>query len=87
MLRQGVSEQLQYTSLTMQYTTATDTLRRPLLLSREEASKSLGIGRTRYQQLIAEGKIGEVKIGRRRLVSAAELERFIAASCSITEHR
>lgn len=61
-------------------TMAPEIPQRPLLLSREEAWKSLGIGRTRYGQLIAEGQIREVRIGRRRLVSVAELERFVATS-------
>lgn len=65
----------------------TGTLQRPLLLAREQAWRSLGIGRTRYQQLVAEGMIHEVAIGRRRLVSVAELERFIAAGGAPEEEK
>ena len=41
-----------------------------------EAGAVLGIGRSSMYQLISEGKIATVSIGRRRLVLRAELERF-----------
>jgi excisionase family DNA binding protein len=49
----------------------------PLLLTVEEAATSLRIGRTRTYQLVMAGRIQSVKLGRRRLVVRAGLERFV----------
>lgn len=38
----------------------------------------LGIGRTKWFELIASGELRSVKIGRRRLVSEAALAEFVA---------
>lgn len=40
----------------------------PVLISIEKAAEALSIGRTKTYQLIDEGKLGTVTIGRRRLV-------------------
>ncbi len=50
-----------------------------LLLRRAEAQRLLGIGPSKYKQIVADGGIREVAIGQRgRRVSYAELERFVA---------
>ena len=43
------------------------------------AAARLGIGRTSLYQLLAAGELGSVRIGRRRLIPAREIDRFIAA--------
>ena len=55
----------------------------PILLSRTEAARLLGIGRTTLDRLVAEGAITTVRIGRRALVHRAEVERFAAALMSV----
>jgi excisionase family DNA binding protein len=50
------------------------------LLSVEEASELLGIGRTACYELIARGKLRSVKVGRRRLVAASDLAAYIEAT-------
>jgi len=47
-----------------------------VLFSVEEAAVSLSMGRTTVFNLIKEGQIHAVKIGKRRLVAATELEAF-----------
>lgn len=42
-----------------------------------DAAEVLGIGRSKLYELIAEGKIRTVKIGRRTLVAQDELERYV----------
>jgi excisionase family DNA binding protein len=44
-----------------------DTLK-PMLCSISDAAAALGLGRSKTYQLIAEGKLATVTIGRRRLV-------------------
>ncbi len=48
-----------------------------LLVPVREAAELLGIGRTRTWQLIYEGRLRAVRIGRRTLMPRAEPERFI----------
>jgi excisionase family DNA binding protein len=48
-----------------------------LLISIEEAASILGIGRTLTFELIMQGKVSSVKIGRRRLVVRQELDEFV----------
>ena len=49
----------------------------PLLLNVEEAARLLGVGRTMLFALIDQGRIQTVRLGRRRLVVRAGLERFV----------
>lgn len=51
--------------------------RESLLLTVEEAAKSLRIGRTSAYELVMRGTIQSVKIGRRRLAVRAGLEAFV----------
>jgi excisionase family DNA binding protein len=51
----------------------------PRLLAVKQAIFELGLGRTAIYELIKEGKLKSVTIGRRRLVPAEAIEEFIAA--------
>lgn len=46
---------------------------KPILCSQAEAGKVLAIGKTKLGELIAEGALETVRIGRRRLVKIASL--------------
>lgn len=48
------------------------------LYSIDEAAALLSIGHTLASELIADGKLKSVKVGRRRLVPGPALERYIA---------
>lgn len=56
---------------------ATDCVMKPLALSVLEAARSLGIGRTTMYELLNDGAISSVKIGRRTLVPITELEKLL----------
>ena len=49
-----------------------------LSLSVEDAAKALGLGRTFVFQLIKEGRLKAVKIGRRTLIPVTECEAFLS---------
>lgn len=49
------------------------------LYSIDEAAALLSVGHTLASELIADGKLRSVKIGRRRLVPGPALEKYIAA--------
>ncbi len=48
-----------------------------LLLKVEDAARLLGVGRTTLFEFIGQGRIQTVRLGRRRLVVRAGLERFV----------
>ncbi len=50
----------------------------PLLLSPEEASRVLGISRSKLYQLMAKGEIPSITVGRSRRVPTAELRGWLA---------
>jgi excisionase family DNA binding protein len=50
----------------------------PRLLSIKQTIYELGISRTSMYELIADGKLKTVKIGRRRFVTVEAIEEFIA---------
>ena len=50
-----------------------------LLVTTKDAWQSLGIGRTRFFEILRAGDIQAVRLGRRTLVPVTELERFAAA--------
>jgi excisionase family DNA binding protein len=54
----------------------------PLLVSVREAAKRLGLGRDTAYQLVREGRIRSVAVGRRQLVPVAELARFVERESS-----
>lgn len=49
----------------------------PLLHPIPRAAKLLGIGRTSVYELLDEGKLASVHIGRRRLIPDASIKRFL----------
>jgi excisionase family DNA binding protein len=50
----------------------------PRLLSIRQAAREFGVCRTVIYELLRDGKIKSVKIGRRRLISRDAIEAFIA---------
>lgn len=48
----------------------------PLMFQVSEACKRLGIGRTLLYELLRDGQLIGVRIGRRTVIPAAELDRF-----------
>ncbi len=50
----------------------------PICITPEEAANVLGIGRTFVYELIANGRLESIKLGRRRLIPMEALERLIA---------
>ena len=48
------------------------------LFSVSEGASYLGLGRSKFLQLVYEHRIGSCVIGRRRLIFKAELDRFVA---------
>ena len=48
-----------------------------LLVSVEQAAKILGIGRTRFFDLVMSHAVASVKIGRRRLIVRSSLAEFV----------
>ena len=51
-------------------------LDRPVWISVEDACFAAGFGRTRLYELIADNTLESVKVGRKRLISFATLERL-----------
>ena len=45
--------------------------------SLDEGAERIGVGKTTFEALVADGAIKTFKVGRRRLVSRAALERFV----------
>ncbi len=56
-----------------------DTAPTKLLLTVEEAAQHLGVGRTLMYQLISNGTVESVRIGRLRRVRPTDLARYAAA--------
>lgn len=50
---------------------------RPLLLRPEQAGSMLGIGRSKVYELLANGRLPSLHIGKRRLIERRELEVFV----------
>jgi excisionase family DNA binding protein len=50
----------------------------PLAVSPRTAARYLDVGHDAIYQLIGQGRIRSVKLGRRRLIPVSELERFLA---------
>lgn len=46
----------------------------------DDAALRLGLGRTTTYRLIREGSLRSIKVGRRRLVPAEEIRRFLASA-------
>jgi excisionase family DNA binding protein len=54
----------------------------PLAVSPRRAAEYLGVGHDAIYQLLHQGRLRSVKLGRRRLIPVSELERFLAAEIS-----
>jgi excisionase family DNA binding protein len=50
----------------------------PLAVSPRRAAQYLGVGHDAIYQLLNQGRLRSVKLGRRRLIPLSELERFLA---------
>lgn len=50
----------------------------PLASTVDDASKRLGIGRSKLYQLIREGQLRSFKIGVRTMIAESELQRFVS---------
>ena len=50
-----------------------------LLLRPEEGAEAIGVSRARFYELMAQGQIRSIKIGRSRRVPVSELNAWIAA--------
>ncbi|MDE2446492.1 MAG: excisionase family DNA-binding protein [Alphaproteobacteria bacterium] len=48
----------------------------PLLVPVNDGAKIIGAGRSKFYELVAEGKIPLIKLGRKSLVSVAALKEF-----------
>ncbi len=62
-----------------------ETLLPDTLVTVSRAAEALGISRTLAFQLVAEGKLRSIKIGRARRVPASEITRFIEAALAEQE--
>lgn len=51
----------------------------PLLVPVNDGAKIIGLGRSKFYELVSEGRIPLVKLGRRSLVSVAALKEFAAS--------
>ncbi|MEM8697024.1 MAG: helix-turn-helix domain-containing protein [Pseudomonadota bacterium] len=49
----------------------------PVTISVSGAAKALGLGRTSIYELINEGRLETIKIGRRRLIKTASIRRLV----------
>lgn len=52
----------------------------PISASINDAARAIGIGRTKLYQLIGEGKLDIIKIGRRTLVTTASIKALVTSS-------
>lgn len=52
----------------------------PITVSVDQAAKMLNLGRNRVYDLIQENKVESFTYGRRRLITVASINQFIAAS-------
>jgi excisionase family DNA binding protein len=58
-----------------------------LLLSVGQAANLLGIGRVKFYELIADGALQPVRIGRRTLIARADLVDYVEAQRRATQDR
>lgn len=52
---------------------------KPLTVKVETAMRMLGLGRTKFYELVGEGEIETIKVGKSRLVIFDSLQRFVAS--------
>lgn len=51
---------------------------KPLMYSRQGAAGMLGFSLSKVEDLIASGQLRSVKVGKRRMITTAHLEAFVA---------
>ena len=56
----------------------------PVTLSIADACKALGIQRTKINQLLSEGRLDSMLIGRKRLITTASIKRLVE---NATQHK
>ncbi len=49
----------------------------PVLLSVDQAAKAVGLGKSKFYELLLSGQLKSMKIGRRRLISQLALNEFV----------
>ena len=54
----------------------------PVLCSLEDAGKALNLGRTKIYEMLADGTLESVRIGRRRLVRVASVHALAGAKAA-----
>ena len=52
----------------------------PLLVSVTEGARVIGVGKSKFYELVGKKKIKVVKLGRRTLVSVAVLQEFVTSA-------
>ncbi len=52
-------------------------LSRPIAVSPSEAARMMGLGRTKFYELLAANEITSIKIGTRRLIRISAIEAFL----------
>lgn len=52
-----------------------------LAVAPAEAARLIGIGKTRFYELLAANEIKSIKLGARRLVRVADIEAWLARQC------
>ena len=60
---------------------------RPLAVGIDEACQLLSIGKTKFYQLIGDGRIQVARIDKRSLIRVADLEQFLANAVQEQERR
>jgi excisionase family DNA binding protein len=53
-----------------------------MALSYDETAEALGLSRSTVKQLVSSGRLPAVRVGRRVLIPAAEIERFLQSAGS-----
>lgn len=81
-LRKGLAdlEKLVAEDAELQEAEAPEPRERPGLLSKDEAAAALGISRSKLTELVAEGAIRSVRIGRLRRFSQEHIRAFVEAA-------
>lgn len=57
----------------------------PLLLSVNQGAQAVGLGTTKFRELLATGQVKSLRVGVRVLVPRQELEAWIARACEVDE--
>lgn len=58
----------------------------PLLHSVSETAQRLSLGRTKVYELISDGRLQLVKVGRKSLITETSIEAFVTSLVEATRH-